>query len=114
LGFVAYHYLLSHRVKRVAGKLGSQNLLGSQQTKGNYDVDWIPKHHLVQSKENICSNKKNKFFLSFIKIVHRKKAHVNENLDREMKSMEPMGQEQHQVKMTNKYMRKKNEHYFYL
>jgi hypothetical protein len=49
LGFLAYQYLLSHRVKRVTGKLSSQNL-ASQQTKGNYDVDWIPKHHLVQSK----------------------------------------------------------------
>jgi NADH:ubiquinone oxidoreductase subunit 4 (subunit M) len=49
LGFLAYPYLLSHRVKRVTGKLSSQNL-ASQQTKGNYDVDWIPKHHLVQSK----------------------------------------------------------------
>jgi len=49
LGFIAYQYLLSHRVKRVTGKLSSQNL-GTQQAKGNYDVDWIPKHHLVQSK----------------------------------------------------------------
>ena len=49
LGFVAYQYLLSHRVKRVGGKLSSSNL-GQAQGKGNYDVDWIPKHHLVQSK----------------------------------------------------------------
>jgi hypothetical protein len=49
LGFVAYQYLLSARVKRVTGKLSSQNL-GTPQAKGNYDVDWIPKHHLVQSK----------------------------------------------------------------
>ncbi len=49
LGFVAYQYLLSNRVKRVSNKLTSSNL-GTQQTKGNYDVDWIPKHHLVQSK----------------------------------------------------------------
>jgi len=49
LGFLAYQYLLSHRVKRVSGKLISQNL-GTQQTKGNYDVDWIPKHHLVQNR----------------------------------------------------------------
>jgi translocon-associated protein subunit alpha len=49
LGFFAYQYLLSHRVKRVTGKLSSQNL-ASQQTKGNYDVDWIPKHHLVQNR----------------------------------------------------------------
>ena len=48
LGFVAYQYLLSHRVKRVSSKLSSSNL--GPQTKGNYDVDWIPKHHLVQSK----------------------------------------------------------------
>jgi len=49
LGFLAYQYLLSNRIKRVSGKSTSQNL-GTQQTKGNYDVDWIPKHHLVQSK----------------------------------------------------------------
>jgi len=49
LGFLSYQYLLSARVKRVTGKLTSQNL-GTQQTKGNYDVDWIPKHHLIQSK----------------------------------------------------------------
>jgi len=49
LGFVAYQYLLSARVKRVTGKLSSQNL-GTPQTKGNYDVDWIPKHHLVQNR----------------------------------------------------------------
>jgi hypothetical protein len=46
---VAYQYLLSNRVKRVSNKLTSSNL-GTQQTKGNYDADWIPKHHLVQSK----------------------------------------------------------------
>jgi len=49
LGFLAYQYLLTHRVIRVSGKLTSQNL-GTQQTKGNYDVDWIPKHHLVQNR----------------------------------------------------------------
>ncbi len=50
MGFLGYQYLLSNRIKRgVSGKLTSQNL-GTQQTKGNYDVDWIPKHHLVQSK----------------------------------------------------------------
>ncbi|CAF1628349.1 unnamed protein product, partial [Adineta ricciae] len=49
LGFVAYQYLLANRVKRVSGKLGSQNL-ASQQGKGNYDVDWIPKHHLPQNR----------------------------------------------------------------
>jgi NADH:ubiquinone oxidoreductase subunit 4 (subunit M) len=49
LGFLAYQYFLSNRVKRVTGKLTSQNL-ATQQTKGNYDVDWIPKHHLIQSK----------------------------------------------------------------
>jgi len=49
LGFVAYQYLLSNRVKRVSNKLSSSNL-GNQQTKGNYDVDWIPKHHLVQNR----------------------------------------------------------------
>ena len=49
LGFLAYQYLLSHRVKRVSGKLSSSNLANGQ-GKGNYDVDWIPKHHLVQSK----------------------------------------------------------------
>jgi hypothetical protein len=53
LGFLAYQYLLSHRVKRATGKQGSQNLLGNQQTKGSYDPDWIPKHHLSQSKFSI-------------------------------------------------------------
>jgi len=48
-GFLAYQYLLSPRVKRAVGKSSSQNL-GAQQTKGNYDVDWIPKHHLVQNR----------------------------------------------------------------
>jgi hypothetical protein len=50
LGFLAYQYFLSHRVKRIAGKQSSQNLLGNQQVKGSYDPDWIPKHHLNQSK----------------------------------------------------------------
>jgi len=50
LGFLAYQYLLSNRVKRSVSKLGSQNNLGTQATKGNYDVDWIPKHHLVQNR----------------------------------------------------------------
>jgi hypothetical protein len=51
LGFLAYQYLLSNRVKRsVSNKLGSQNLGGTQPTKGNYDVDWIPKHHLTQNR----------------------------------------------------------------
>lgn len=50
LGFIAYQYLLSARVKRATGKQGSQNLLSSQQGKGNYDVDWIPKHHLAQNR----------------------------------------------------------------
>ncbi|CAF4602059.1 unnamed protein product [Rotaria sp. Silwood1] len=49
LGFLAYQYLLSNRVKRVSSKLTSQNL-SSQLSKGNYDVDWIPKHHLVQNR----------------------------------------------------------------
>jgi translocon-associated protein subunit alpha len=49
LGFLAYQYFLSNRVKRVTGKLTSQNL-ATQQTKGNYDVDWIPKHHLIQNR----------------------------------------------------------------
>ncbi|CAF2834516.1 unnamed protein product [Rotaria sp. Silwood2] len=59
LGFVAYQYLLSNRVKRATSKLSSQNF-GSQQTKGNYDVDWIPKHHLVQNrspKKNVRERK---------------------------------------------------------
>ncbi|CAF1311040.1 unnamed protein product [Rotaria sordida] len=58
-GFLAYHYLLSNRVKRVSSKLMSQNL-GSQQTRGNYDVDWIPKHHLIQNrspKKNVRERK---------------------------------------------------------
>ncbi|CAF1238273.1 unnamed protein product [Rotaria magnacalcarata] len=50
LGFVAYQYLLSNRIKRVTGKPSSQNQLGNQQVKGSYDVDWIPKHHLTQSR----------------------------------------------------------------
>jgi len=49
-GFVAYQYLLSHRVKRISGKQGSQNLLGNQQARGSYDPDWIPKHHLSQNR----------------------------------------------------------------
>jgi hypothetical protein len=49
LGFLAYQYLLTHRVIRTSGKPSSTNV-GTQQTKGNYDADWIPKHHLVQSK----------------------------------------------------------------
>jgi translocon-associated protein subunit alpha len=50
LGFVAYQYLLSNRVKRISGKQSSQNLLGNQQVKGSYDPDWIPKHHLTQNR----------------------------------------------------------------
>jgi translocon-associated protein subunit alpha len=50
LAFLAYQYLLSNRVKRIAGKQGSQNVLGNQQTKGSYDPDWIPKHHLSQNR----------------------------------------------------------------
>jgi hypothetical protein len=50
LGVLAYQYLLSNRVKRISGKQTSQNLLGNQQAKGSYDPDWIPKHHLAQSK----------------------------------------------------------------
>ncbi|CAF0805196.1 unnamed protein product [Adineta steineri] len=49
-GFLVYQYLLSHRVKRISGKQGSQNFLGNQQTKGSYDPDWIPKHHLAQNR----------------------------------------------------------------
>jgi len=59
LGFLAYQYFLANRVKRVTGKLTSQNF-GTQQSKGNYDVDWIPKHHLVQSrspKKNVRERK---------------------------------------------------------
>lgn len=50
LGFLGYQYLVSPRVKRAVGKQGSQNFQGGQQAKGSYDPDWIPKHHLVQSK----------------------------------------------------------------
>ncbi|CAF0773525.1 unnamed protein product [Rotaria sp. Silwood1] len=50
LGFLAYQYLLSNRVKRAVGKQGSQNLLGNQQAKGSYDIDWIPRHHLAQNR----------------------------------------------------------------
>jgi translocon-associated protein subunit alpha len=50
LGFLAYQYLLSNRVKRISGKQSSQNLLGNQQVKGSYDPDWIPKHHLTQNR----------------------------------------------------------------
>ena len=50
VGFVSYQYLLSARVKRVAGRQSSQNVQGNQQTKGNYDPAWIPAHHLTQSK----------------------------------------------------------------
>jgi translocon-associated protein subunit alpha len=49
LAFLAYQYLLSHRVIRTTSKSSSQNV-GTQQTKGNYDVDWIPKHHLTQNR----------------------------------------------------------------
>ncbi|CAF0725705.1 unnamed protein product [Rotaria sordida] len=50
LGFLAYQYLLSNRMKRAGGKQGSQNFLGNPQAKGSYDVDWIPKHHLIQNR----------------------------------------------------------------
>jgi len=50
LGFLAYQYLLSNRIKRVTGKQASQNVLGNQQVKGSYDPDWIPKHHLAQNR----------------------------------------------------------------
>jgi hypothetical protein len=53
LGFIAYQYLLSARIKRATGKQSAQDLLGNQQGKGNYDVDWIPKHHLAQSNSII-------------------------------------------------------------
>ena len=48
-GYLAYQYLLSSQVRRIGGKSASQNGFGAQQGKGNYDVDWIPKHHLAQS-----------------------------------------------------------------
>lgn len=50
LGFVAYQYLLSARVKRATGKQNSQSLLAGSQAKGSYDPAWIPQHHLTQSK----------------------------------------------------------------
>ena len=54
--FLAYQYLLSARVKRAVNKSSSSssssNGLAGQQGKGNYDLDWIPKHHLTQSKAN--------------------------------------------------------------
>ena len=55
--FLAYQYLLSARVKRAVSKSSSSsssssNGLAGQQGKGNYDLDWIPKHHLTQSKAN--------------------------------------------------------------
>ncbi|CAF1149993.1 unnamed protein product [Adineta ricciae] len=50
LGFLGYQYLLSNRVKRMSGKQGSQSLVGNQQTRGSYDPDWIPKHHLPQNR----------------------------------------------------------------
>ncbi|CAF1175570.1 unnamed protein product [Adineta steineri] len=59
LSFLAYQYLLSNRVKRVTGKLSSQNF-GTQQGKGNYDVDWIPKHHLVQNRSPKKSPRKSR------------------------------------------------------
>ncbi len=69
LGFLAYQYLLSNRVKRISGKQSSQNLLGNQQVKGSYDPDWIPKHHLTQSKSQRKEKfaKKNFRFRSFTK-----------------------------------------------
>lgn len=52
IGFVSYQYVLSPRVKRAQGKQGGQNLTGTQ-AKGSYDPDWIPKHHLNQSKNSL-------------------------------------------------------------
>jgi len=46
---IGYQYVLSPRVKRSHGKQSGQNLLGTQ-AKGSYDPDWIPKHHLNQSR----------------------------------------------------------------
>lgn len=58
-GFIGYQYVLSPRVKRAQGKQTGQNLLGTQ-AKGSYDPDWIPKHHLNQSKEQ--KNVKKQYF----------------------------------------------------
>jgi hypothetical protein len=57
--FLGYQYLLSARVKRAVKKStssSSSNGLAGQQGKGNYDLDWIPKHHLTQSKQKRISS----------------------------------------------------------
>jgi len=50
LSVLAYQFLITWRPKRGSGKQSSQNLQGGSVTKGNYDVDWIPKHHLIQNR----------------------------------------------------------------
>lgn len=61
LGFLAYQYVVSPRVKRGVSKQGAQSYAGGQQAKGSYDPDWIPKHHLVQSRSpKKSSNRKSR------------------------------------------------------
>jgi len=51
LGFLAYQFFVSWRPRRGgSSKQSSQNLQSNQQAKGNYDIDWIPKHHLIQNR----------------------------------------------------------------
>jgi len=50
LAVLSYQFLITWRPKRGGSKQSSQNLQSGSVTKGNYDVDWIPKHHLVQNR----------------------------------------------------------------
>ena len=103
-GFLGYQYLLSPRVKRAQGKQGGQNLLGTQ-SRGSYDVDWIPKHHLNQSKTKTSRSKRilPPTFLR-LQIVRHARARVNAKAARTTMQMEQMALEPlPPVKMTNKF-----------
>jgi len=47
LGVLGYQFLVQWRPKRGGTKSRTENVQTTNQTKGNYDADWIPKHHLI-------------------------------------------------------------------
>ncbi|CAF1154845.1 unnamed protein product [Didymodactylos carnosus] len=50
LAVLAYQFFVSWRPKRGSSRQTANTAQTTNQTKGNYDLDWIPKHHLVQNR----------------------------------------------------------------
>ncbi|CAF1297228.1 unnamed protein product, partial [Didymodactylos carnosus] len=50
LAVLGYQFFVSWRPRRGGSKQISNNAQTTSQTKGSYDLDWIPKHHLVQNR----------------------------------------------------------------